>query len=172
MLGKKEKLLKYIAIIILIVLPGCWFDKKSDESKQKVSTEASSLKVINLLSKELVDDATIVGSINIPMDKLEAEVKNWNRETPIVVYCANYACTSSAQAAKKLMKMGFKNVKAYEGGTAEWYQLGKTNPDYRIKGPAQQSYLSLELPKSPIEHSGIEVITAEELLKSMRDAGL
>jgi rhodanese-related sulfurtransferase len=172
MIGKKHLLQSFALGIGLALLPACWWDSKTTSVSSGQSSEKSALKVINLLSKDLVDDATIAGSTHIPMDKLEAVVNNWDRKTPIVVYCANYACTSSTHAAKKLAKMGFENVKAYEGGTAEWYQLSKQDPRYIIAGPAQQSYLSLQLPISPVAHEGVETITAEQLYKIMHEAGL
>ena len=46
-------------------------------------------------------------------------------------------------AAQKLKEMGFENVWAYEGGTAEWYQMGlKAEGKYPVEGTCQASYLS------------------------------
>ncbi len=163
----------------IVMLPACW-DRETPQpnSKEVVhhdpiqsSLPASSLKVINLLSKDLYDDAHIKGSINISLGELEAAAQQWDRNTPIVVYCSNYACTSSGLAAKKLAKLGFTNVKAYEGGTAEWYQLYQKDSTYGFEGPGKQGYLTMVL--KPLEpEPDVQVIRAENLKKEMQEAHL
>ncbi len=83
-------------------------------------------------------------STQIPKDQL------------IIVYCAHYMCDLSRRAWKVLHDLGFSNVKAYEGGMAEWNQK-----EYPVEGACQESYLKKEVPQSP--HSGVEQISAEEL---------
>ena len=68
--------------------------------------------------------AELQGSINVPFEEVETFAKDLDRDAEMVVYCANYMCTASGAAAQKLKEMGFENVWAYEGGTAEWYQMG------------------------------------------------
>ena len=129
------------------------------------------LRVINVLSKDLYHDAHIAGSEHVDYGDLIHVAQKWNRDTPLVIYCSNYQCTASGQGAKELKKLGFTNVRAYEGGTAEWYQLGQSDPAYVVTGPAQQSYLTMVV-RDPGIFSDVEKITAQELLLLMKQAGL
>lgn len=133
------------------------------------------LRLVNVLDKPLYDDAHIKGtknveSICVPFMELEASVKNWDKTTPVVTYCANYQCTASGSAAKKLKELGFTDVWAYEGGTAEWYQLGKKDSSYAIVGPAKQGYLEGAIKKPTQHEEGVQEITAAELQKKIKEA--
>jgi rhodanese-related sulfurtransferase len=97
--------------------------------------------VINVLDKAMYDDCHIVGSIHVPFDQIEQYVWNEDRDREIVLYCSNYACTSSHYVAQKLRDRGFVNAKVYEGGMAEWWQNGLPT-----EGPAQKPYLAREVP--------------------------
>jgi rhodanese-related sulfurtransferase len=122
-----------------------------------------SLLVINVLGAEQYNDAHIKGSINVPFDQVEAYAKKLDQKTEVVFYCANYMCSASGTAAEIFKKLGFEKVWAYEGGTAEWYQLG-----YPIDGAATDTYLKAEN-KKPAEEGthSYGLITAQELKKKM-----
>ena len=60
-----------------------------------------------------------------------------SKDTEIVIYCSNYACTTSDYVAKKLYDQGFTHVMVYQGGMAEWKQRGMPT-----EGPGQQLYLT------------------------------
>lgn len=155
---------------ILALLPACW-----PFSKQAPANEGQqSLYVINVLDKESYEDCRIAGSINVPFDQIETFAKDLNRSAEVVVYCANYMCTSSMASAQKLKEMGFENVWAYEGGTAEWYQMNKkTDGKYPVEGTCHASYLSAANEK-PAEtaSSTASVISAEELHQKMISRGI
>ena len=127
----------------LLVVSGCW--KKTEEVTKSVDTTQSGIKLINVLDAVYFDDAHIPGSLNISLDALENASKDWNKDELIVAYCANYQCSASGAAARKLMALGFTNVKAYEAGTAGWLQAGLP-----VDGSAQETYLTQ--PNEKIEH--------------------
>jgi rhodanese-related sulfurtransferase len=156
---------------ILALLPACWpFDKKTVPSNEA----EQSLYVINVLDKESYDDCRIAGSINVPFDQVETFAKDLDRSAELVVYCANYMCTASMAAAQKLKDMGFENVWAYEGGTAEWYQMNmKSEGKYPVEGACQASYLSAANEKPADEgHPAVAIISAEELHQKMASRGI
>lgn len=101
--------------------------------------EEPGLLVVNVIGKKYYDDAHIKGSINAPLRVLDQLAKSWDREQNIVVYCACKECDASEKAYKLLVKMGFKNVLAYEGGIREWWKLG-----YPCQGPCAMEYLREE----------------------------
>jgi len=142
-------------VALLALLPGCdWFSK--------AKKEAPSLVVINVLDKEYYDDCHIPGSIHVPMADVvaTAEKEAWSKETPIVVYCANYSCTASSAVCKQLVDAGFVNSQAYEAGMAGWIQA-----QLPVEGPAQSPYLTQENKPlaDAVDHGTIKVITTEEL---------
>lgn len=141
-------------IASLVCLSSCtWWETKKDEKVPFV--------IVNVLDEKYYKDCHIRGSINVTMECLgEYARKNWSKDTEIVVYCANYKCTASGDSVKMLKDLGFKYVWAYEGGTAEWKQLG-----YPVAGsPCQAGYLSdFEKPEGHEVDPDVPVISAQEL---------
>lgn len=160
---KKMTFLRYLLVSIaaIIIAPGC-----GDSSTGTRSKSNNLLKVINVLDDSMYNDAHITGSIHIDFGKVLdiAKRESWPLETKIVFYCSNYMCTASGQEAKSLKEAGYNNVAVYEGGMAEWYQLSKNDPAYKLEGPAVQEYLMLpnEKPSKDMTPE-IPEITAQEL---------
>ena len=80
----------------------------------------------NVLTDEYFKGENISGSRRVPLDKVGNEVRQAGiaKNTDIVVYCAGPHCPQSRMAAEKLVKLGYDNVRAYEGGLEEWKQAG------------------------------------------------
>lgn len=64
----------------------------------------------------------VVGSRNVAMNQFDPENKQLvkAKELPVAMVCRNG--TTSADAAKRLVKAGFKNVHWLDGGIAAWQQ--------------------------------------------------
>lgn len=138
---------------------------------EKKTTKEAGLVVVNVLDKNLYDDCHIdpqliapgkkVSSVNVSMDDLEKHAEtHWDKAlTHIIVYCANYMCTASAESAKILKDLGYQHVWAYEGGTAEWKNLG-----YPVAGACTKGYLKqFEKPEGHEVPADVPAITAQEL---------
>lgn len=130
----------------LCVLPSCGWGSGKDEMVDQLCKKDVFL--INVLDKQYADDSSIAGSVNIPFDQMmkmtEADFtkRGWKKdETRLIFYCGNYACGASGATAEMMKEKGFKNVYAYEGGTAEWLHLSKQDPSYKVVGPSTESYL-------------------------------
>lgn len=154
----------------LFFLPACnWLSGEKKVEKPRV-------RLVNVLDKEYFDDAHIQGaddvaSLNLPWTSEEDFKKAtgaWEKDIPVVTYCADYMCTASHDAAKALMDAGFEKVFVYSGGTAEWSQLSKNDPSYKLVGPAKQEYLSLENKKKGHATENIKEIDAQELQKMIK----
>ena len=80
----------------------------------------------NVLTDEYFKGKNISGSRRVPLDKVGSEVREAHipKDAEIVVYCAGPHCPQSRFAAEKLAKLGYDNVRAYEGGLQEWEQAG------------------------------------------------
>ena len=67
----------------------------------------------------------IPGAINIPTDDLNSVApKLLKKNDTIVVYCASYTCHASTNAAKILLKMGYKKVLDFKAGKKGWLDAG------------------------------------------------
>lgn len=70
--------------------------------------------------------ATIPGAIAIPdtdMDKLVGKFPA-DKNMKVITFCGGYSCGKSHKVAKKLLKMGYKNVFVYAGGVPKWKKDG------------------------------------------------
>ncbi len=167
---------KIVSLIVLavVVSTGYWLFVRKDGAHKAPVAESTQQKimVVNVLDKVDYDDARIKGSVHVPFEDVEKHAATWNKEVPVVVYCSNYMCMASGAAAEQLTALGFKDVYAYEGGMAEWYQLSKNAPEYAVEGPAQAEYLSIVVPKPAHANKKFKNIDAQELQKMMKDANL
>jgi rhodanese-related sulfurtransferase len=115
------------------------------------------LLLINALGVEAFADCSIKGSVNVPLKDLVNYAKNLDKNTEIIVYCAHAHCSVSRQAWHTLHKLGFNNVKAYEGGMREWFKLGLP-----CVGLCKQDYLQQPLPKAESDGQ-VTTISVQEL---------
>jgi len=75
--------------------------------------------ILDVRSKGEYQSGHVKNSINIPVDKLQQNLKKLNKDKPIITCCASGA--RSASARKILLSNGFEQV--YNGGS--WYSLRK-----------------------------------------------
>lgn len=47
-----------------------------------------------------------------------------SQDTPVVVYCASVSCRNSHQAAQALVDLGYRDVRVYAEGKADWESAG------------------------------------------------
>jgi rhodanese-related sulfurtransferase len=98
-----------------------------DELKRIIDQDEDVL-VIDVLPYDRYLEHHIPGSISVPLSEPgfvpRVERQTIGKEQPIVVYCASASCTASRDAAKALSEAGFTDVRAYEGGIAEWEEAG------------------------------------------------
>ena len=97
----------------------------TQELHQKLENKQS-FEFWNVLTDEYFKGENISGSRRVPLDKVGNEIRQSGiaKNTDIVVYCAGPHCPQSRMAAEKLVKLGYDNVRAYEGGLEELKQAG------------------------------------------------
>jgi len=105
--------------------------------KKKTYSEVDTVVVRSVMKKNsavLIDarpykkylQATIPGSMAVPdtdMDKLLGKLPA-DKNMKIITFCGGYGCGKSHKVAKKLLKMGYKNVAVYAGGLPQWKKDG------------------------------------------------
>lgn len=97
-----------------------------DTLKRMNEVEHEDFVLINVLPRDAFNEKHIRTSINIPVssDDFEQRVASvaGSKDRKIVVYCANFDCDASPNAARKLEDAGFSRVYDYEGGTEDWFE--------------------------------------------------
>lgn len=66
------------------------------------------------------------GAVNITPDWVDARApaRLPDRTAEIVVYCENESCDSSVLVARRLVELGYTNVRHYAGGKRDWIAAG------------------------------------------------
>lgn len=97
----------------------------SADELSRMKSSGEDFVLVDVLDQEHFEDEHVPGAINIPYDEIASEaLDRFDKDQTIVVYCKNEACTASPEAAEKLDKLGFKNVKDFEAGTEGWNEAG------------------------------------------------
>lgn len=90
------------------------------EEMESAGMRPYSLRVINVLPKAVCADCHIPGSINIPYHLLARRVKNWAKDSNIVIYCVGLNCPLARYACELLKELGFWRVRLFDGGLRTW----------------------------------------------------
>ena len=81
--------------------------------------------LIEVLNEDEYKKSHIKGAINIPLKEIGTRAKEqFTEDEKIVVYCADFECSASPTAAKKLEDMGFSSVYDFTGGKKDWKEAG------------------------------------------------
>jgi len=69
---------------------------------------------------------TIPGALNLPHDRIEAELARLDRETATVFFCNGPQCAATPDAIRTLLTLGFPagSILFYRGGIHDWMTLG------------------------------------------------
>jgi len=69
------------------------------------------------------DAGHLPGAINIPLDKLEGCLSDFDQNASVVAYCRGPYCVMSAEAVAQLRRAGFQ-AQRFDGGPLEWRSAG------------------------------------------------
>lgn len=91
-----------------------------DELKRLIDSGA--VTVVEALPEQYFAEEHLPGAVNVPHDaprqRIEASLPD--RSAPVVTYCASLTCQNSAQLAQRLLSMGYRDVREYAEGKADW----------------------------------------------------
>ena len=96
-----------------------------EELKGKLD-RGEDFKLAMALSPRAYEAKRIPGSINIVSEEQGRGLmtEGVSPADEIVVYCTGGDCMSSLQAYKRLVELGFTNVRHYPGGLSDWEAAG------------------------------------------------
>jgi rhodanese-related sulfurtransferase len=78
--------------------------------------------------KQKFSEGRILNAVNIPLEDNKKKLRsslNVPLEKTIVVYCDGGDCQESLALAKVLHSQGYKNIRVFTGGWAEWVGTGR-----------------------------------------------
>jgi rhodanese-related sulfurtransferase len=92
-----------------------------EELKEKLE-RGDDFKLVMTLSEWAYRASHIPGSLNI--NRIDEAENLLDKDDEIVVYCSDEACLSSRAAYRYLERVGYKNIRRYSGGLADWAAAG------------------------------------------------
>jgi rhodanese-related sulfurtransferase len=92
-----------------------------EELKEKLD-RSDDFRLVNCLDDWMFRAKRIPSSIHF--ESLEDELRTLDRKEEIIVYCSNSGCTASVLVYQLLIDHGFRNVRHYAGGIADWEDAG------------------------------------------------
>jgi rhodanese-related sulfurtransferase len=92
--------------------------KKSIDGRELTQLQSAGAWVIDVRANGEYITGHIPNSLNLPLDQLKQAAATWDKNQPIVVYCATGA--RSAEAAFYLASQGFTKVYNLDKGIAAW----------------------------------------------------
>ena len=97
-----------------------------DHDGVRVLVDAGTATVVEALPAPYYDDAHLPNAQNLPHDSDEATIAAVlpDRDATVVVYCSNLACQNSTILSRRLVQLGYTDVREYEGGKEDWITAG------------------------------------------------
>lgn len=91
---------------------------------KKALDEKQDFILLDVRTREEYEENNILGSLNIPVDKLSENMEELlpDKNKTIYVYCRSGV--RSAQAVQKMIESGYKHVYNIEKGIVEWQKKG------------------------------------------------
>jgi rhodanese-related sulfurtransferase len=101
--------------------------KIQDRSRLAKCEDNAGFAIAEILPAQYYVSGHLPGAIHLPLDAFAGNLDGVlpSKEGEIVVYCASATCQNSHIAARKLMSLGYSNVRVFAGGKAAWSQAGQ-----------------------------------------------
>jgi len=82
--------------------------------------------LVEALGPLYFEEAHLPGAINIPHEAVDELAPSLlpDKDAQIVVYCASGPCKNSGLATRRLLELGYTDVRDYHEGKAEWIAAG------------------------------------------------
>jgi rhodanese-related sulfurtransferase len=96
------------------------------EELQERMERSDALVLVDALSPTSYAMSRLPGAINLPPDSVDewAPRRLPDLGAEVVVYCLDADCDSSAIVARRLIELGYRDVRHYAEGKQDWVQAG------------------------------------------------
>jgi rhodanese-related sulfurtransferase len=92
--------------------------RKDIGAAELLSLQGSGASIVDVRTPPEFEAGHIASAINVPVDQVQQVSADWDKNQPVVVYCATGA--RSAEAATYLAGAGFTRVYDLTGGLVSW----------------------------------------------------
>ena len=101
-------------------------DHISRESLQRKLESGADVVLVDALSPMSYATSHLPGAINLPPESVDGRAQRRipDRSTEVIVYCSDVTCHSSVVVAKRLIELGYENVRHYAEGKNDWVAAG------------------------------------------------
>lgn len=99
----------------------------SRQEAKNLINQRKDLTVVETLENEYFRKFHLPGAWNVPFDNgFDEQIQSVapDKVAPILVYCLDAGCESSAKAARRLVELGYAEVYDYEAGKVDWTEAG------------------------------------------------
>ena len=88
--------------------------------------DSGSAVLVEALAAPYYEDAHLPGARNLPHDSDDTTIADVlpDRDATVVVYCSNLPCPNSTILSRRLVQLGYTDVREYEGGKEDWITAG------------------------------------------------
>jgi rhodanese-related sulfurtransferase len=95
------------------------------ELEAKIQSGAP-LSVLEVLPETYFASGHLPGAVNLPLSALPSRARSLlpDPQAEVVVYCSGPTCQNSHVAQLALAGLGYKHVRIFRGGKAEWTAAG------------------------------------------------
>jgi 3-mercaptopyruvate sulfurtransferase SseA len=110
-----------------VVASASWSSASSFRRATVLGVDAGLREIGHEELASLIESAAhIPTAVNIPPDRVDALARRRipDPDTLVVVYCAGEDCESSVEVARRLVELGYRNVRHYAGGKRDWADAG------------------------------------------------
>jgi rhodanese-related sulfurtransferase len=96
------------------------------EELQERIARGDGVVVVDALSPISYARSRLPGAVNLPPDSVDdwAPRRLRDRDAEIVVYCRDVDCDSSVLVGRRLVELGYRNVRHYAEGKDDWVAAG------------------------------------------------
>ncbi len=109
-------------LMVLSIITGCSPKEASIENvsreKAKELIETEEVAVIDVRTQEEYNNGHIPGAHLLPLDQLESQLDDLNKDQPYLIVCETG--NRSLQASKQLLDNGFNHIYNMENGMNAW----------------------------------------------------
>ena len=99
---------------------------KISRDELRALVDSGEVTVVEALPEASFEQGHIPGAIRVDYEQLELQAPQRlpDRDAAIVTYCASLTCRNSEIAARRLLALGYRNVREYAEGKADWIEAG------------------------------------------------
>lgn len=89
-------------------------------------SQSKALVLLEALPARYFHQGHLPSALNAPLELSDEELEKLipHKASEIVTYCTGLTCPNSILLAKRLEKLGYQNVSAFEEGKEGWVRLG------------------------------------------------